>query len=251
MINRSKISGITFALAIIVVSGCSSMPSEQQFPKYHTAYDAIPATGLPMKISASERMAYPAIETTAEIETNEVLYSFVISNMDIHDGLRQFARAYDLNIAIDRDVTGILDVDFRDVSLDKALSLMLDNLDFYWRASDGVIRVRSQETRRFDVDYLRLVRSGVSSSAAIVSSSSGESGGGEEASDAGSININQTDEIKFWEELEEQLSILLTLGLLPSALHHFELKVDCNLLEQLFGSSRYLFARNVVDVKIE
>ena len=115
-------------------------------------------------------MTYPAPVVTTGDNEAEVLYSFMISNMPIRDGIRLFARAYDLNIATDEDVTGILDIEFRDVSLERALSLMLDNLDYYWEINDGVIRVRSQQTRQFSVDYLRLVRTGTGVSSATVSS---------------------------------------------------------------------------------
>lgn len=204
-----KLIGVALA---VLVSGCSGLATQPpEFPRYHPADEKLGiAAPKPMEIATAERMSYPAVVDSATLNEQEVLYSFVISNMEVKEGLRLFGRAYDLNIAVDADVEGVLDVEFRDVPLQKAMSLMLDNLDYYWQLSDGVIRVRSQETRRFTVDYLRLVRTGVSSSTATVASSSGdsESSGAEEG--AGSININQQDEIKFWEELENQLTTLLS-----------------------------------------
>ena len=207
---------VAFASALaMALSGCGGLqvkPPEPDFPRFHPAEAAV-AVQPPIEIPTSERMSYPDIQASATLNEPEVLYSFVINNMDVKAGLRLFARAYELNIAVDEDVQGTLDVEFRDVKLAKALSLMLDNMDYYWQISDGVIRVRSQETRRFDVDYLRLVRSGVSSSSATVASSAGNESAGstsDAGSDAGSININQKDEIRFWEELETQLGQLLS-----------------------------------------
>ena len=212
--------GLSLALIVSVGAGCSSMPlfaihDEADFPRYHDNPEVNLAPD-PVSVAKELRMVFPEPEATEVFDEEEVLYSFMISNMPVREGLRLFARAYELNIATDPDVEGVLDVEFRDVSLERAMSLMLDSLDYYWETSDGVIRVRSQETRRFTVDYLRLIRSGRGLSTATVSSassgeneSSGSGGGGE---DAGSVSIGQEDEIQFWAELEEQLGALLSVS---------------------------------------
>ena len=219
--SRYKLSlfGVLLIFGQLLVGGCSVMPAlepaERDFPRYHSP-DKWPESALkPIHLKATTRMSYPATISTTQRDDPEVLYSFMISNMPVKEGLRLFARAYDLNIATDTDVTGVLDVEFRDVSLERALSLMLDSLDYYWEVNQEVIRVRSQETRRFTVDYLRLIRSGTGSSTATVSSASGESGGGDSGGsgeDAGSVSIAHEDEIKFWAELEGQLAQLLSTG---------------------------------------
>lgn len=211
------IKKLTYLLFISnVLAGCTSVPifgihDEADFPRYHDNPEVNLAPD-PVKIKKETRMVFPQPEMSDGLDEEEVLYSFMIHNMPVREGLRLFARAYDLNIATDPDVEGVLDVEFRDVSLDRALSLMLDSLDYYWQVSDGVIRVRSQETRRFSVDYLRLIRTGKGISTATVSSASsgeGDSGGGD-SEESGSISIGQTDEIQFWAELESQLAVLLS-----------------------------------------
>ncbi|NKB99866.1 MAG: hypothetical protein GKR90_15400 [Pseudomonadales bacterium] len=205
---------------LFVLGGCALNPTiefshEQDFPRYHENPEVNLAPE-PVEVEKSVRMVYPDPVATKALDEKEVLYSFMISNMPVKKGLRLFARAYELNIAADPDVSGVLDVEFRDVPLERAMSLMLDSLDYYWESADGVIRVRSQETRRFTVDYLRLIRSGTGSSTATVSSASsggGESdggGGGGGGEDSGSISIEQKDEIQFWAELEGQLGALLS-----------------------------------------
>ncbi|MEM9622482.1 MAG: secretin N-terminal domain-containing protein [Pseudomonadota bacterium] len=203
--------------SLLMLQGCSILlPAEAtDFPRYHEPESWPPSALEPMQIPALERMSYPDAEPTTGHDEAEVLYSFMINNMPVRDGLRLFARAYDLNVALDPDVEGILDVEFRDVSLEKALSLMLSSLDYYWEINDGVIRVRSQQTKRFAVDYLRLVRSGTGKSTATVSSASASTAGGQgssggEDADNGSISIEHEDEIRFWAELEAQLSQILS-----------------------------------------
>jgi MSHA type pilus biogenesis protein MshL len=187
---------------------------EREFPRYHDP-ETWPGSALvPIDLSASQRLSFPQPVAEQLDKDTDVLYSFVINNLPVKEGLRMFARAYDLNIMSDEDVTGVLDVEFRDMPLEKALSFMLGSLDYYWEENDGVIRVRSQETRRITVEYLRLVRSGSGSSQAKVSSSSssgsGSDSGGDSGEESGSINITHEDEIHFWAELEEQLQQLLS-----------------------------------------
>lgn len=221
--GRATLRTVTILFLIVLGSGCSivgpmQQPAQQEreFPRYHDP-ETWPGSALvPIDLSASQRLSFPQPVAEQLDKDTDVLYSFVINNLPVKEGLRMFARAYDLNIISDEDVTGVLDVEFRDMSLEKALSFMLGSLDYYWEENDGVIRVRSQETRRITVEYLRLVRGGSGSSQAKVSSSSSSSGsssgsggdsGGEEN---GSINITHEDEIHFWAELEEQLQQLLS-----------------------------------------
>ncbi|MEM7077051.1 MAG: secretin N-terminal domain-containing protein [Pseudomonadota bacterium] len=206
---------------LLLCAGCSiTAPQDADFPRYQEP-DSWPEDNLPvLALSVRERVHLPVVQPVPGAKQDGLLYSFVISDMGVDDGLRQFARAYDLNILVDPDVTGMVDVDFRDVPLERALSLMLDSLDFYWTIDGGVIRVRSQETRLFSIDYLRLVRTGTGMTSATVSSSSSSAGGGGGGGEAGaggggdnengSVTISQSNEIQFWKELEEQLTTLLS-----------------------------------------
>ena len=119
--------------------------AEEPFPRFHEETKELAFE--PLEMTTHQRMVYPKPMLVAAYDEEETLYSFMINNMPVKEGLRLFARAYDLNIAADPDVTGVLDVEFRDVSLERALSLMLDSLDYYWEVNQEVIRVRSQETR--------------------------------------------------------------------------------------------------------
>ena len=206
---------VSCAVLLLTLGGCFSMGSEndeRKFPRYHDR-EEWPGTAIaPMVMPAAQRLAYPGVESSGATPPDDPLFSFVISNMPIKEGLRQFARAYNLNLVADEDVTGILDVEFRDMPLDRALSFMLDSMDYYWEMNDGLIRVRSIESRHLTLDYLRLSRAGSGSSTAKVSSSASgsESGGGSEDEEAGSITISHEDAIHFWSELEAQLQSLLS-----------------------------------------
>lgn len=174
---------------------------------------------------APETNAAPATNVSAVVAPTEPskFYSFTAKDLDIKDALSLFARTYDLNIVPDPDVTGSVTVDFRNLTLEKSMEAILDAFGFYAEVDRGLVRVRSQKTDSFTVDYIRLVRNGTGSSSANISSSSGSgsSGGGSSGgsgggggssggSDVANVSINQSDSIKFWDELTEQIKPLLT-----------------------------------------
>jgi len=85
----------------------------------------------------------------------------------------------------------------------------------YWERDRFLIRVKSQQTKTFVIDYISLVRSGTGSSLAQISSggSGGESGGGGDSgggNESGAITIEQNDTVEFWQELEDQIASLVS-----------------------------------------
>lgn len=187
------------------------------FPRHHSPEEPaiVPISADQFPLSA--RLAYPETNGDLPAGSDEALYSFMISNMDIQTALRLFARAYHLNMIVDQSLVGRLNVEFFDLPLHQAMSLMLDSNDYYWKNEHGLIHVASEETRQFSVDYLRLSRTGSGTSTATVSSGGsgasgggGDSGGGGEGEDAGTILIGHEDEIHFWQELEAQVDELLS-----------------------------------------
>ena len=92
--------------------------------------------------------------------------------------LATFARANNLNIVPDNDVTGTVTVDLRDLPLEQVMRALLEAADCSWKEEGGLIRVRNTETRTFAVDYLRLTRKGIGMSSALLGSGGSGSGGG-------------------------------------------------------------------------
>jgi MSHA biogenesis protein MshL len=155
------------------------------------------------------------------------VYSFSAKDLDIKDALALFARSNELNIVPDPDVTGTVSVEFKNLPIEKSMEAILGAMGYYADASGGLIRVHSQRTEFFTVDYLRLIRTGNGSSSANISSSSGESsGGGTGGSGAGasggssggsggsgdstSVSISKSDSLDFWSEVEIQLKDMLS-----------------------------------------
>ena len=168
------------------------------------------------------RVAYlfPKQNGSLPIQAQETLYSFTAKSLPIQKALEAFATAYDLNILVDKDVSGEINIDFKKLGFDQAMTALLGSLGYYWELNDDLIRVRSWQTRLFNLDYIRLNRVGSSTSEAQVSSGSassssgggGDSGGSGSNSDtqAGRISIEQENRVEFWDELEKQLKTLVS-----------------------------------------
>lgn len=176
----------------------------------------------------------------------EPLYSFRAENLEIKRALAMFARAYDLNIVPDLDITGEVTVDIKNLPLDKVMAAILDAYGYSWKIDGNFIRVKSLETKTFVIDYLRLVRNGMGINMVTLSSSGtggtgggmgggfggggfgggmgggfgggfgggmgggGMGGGGGTGGGGSAVALYQQDQIDFWKELEDQLKQMLS-----------------------------------------
>ncbi len=137
------------------------------------------------------------------------LYSFRAQELPLIDTLALFARSNRLNIVAGPEITGAITVDFHDLPLEQAMSALLDAHGYYWENHQDLILVKQFKTQSFSIDYIRLIRGGTGeNSAQLNSGSSGSGSGGSQ--NAGQITVNQQDEIKFWEELEQQIETLMS-----------------------------------------
>lgn len=212
----------TFGICVIVLGGCVSTGDKES---------AGDGTGLGKKpgftlstgertggligslakkpdIGLKERMILePATTGGKEKKKSQLLYSFRADAMPIVDALALFARTNNLNIVPDPEVLGSITVDFKNLPFEKAMEAILDAHGYSAELKQGLIRVHKFITRQFEINYIRLIRSGKSSSKAQITS--GSSGGGE-GGVAGSLEVSQEDKISFWEELEEQLDSMIS-----------------------------------------
>jgi MSHA type pilus biogenesis protein MshL len=138
------------------------------------------------------------------------LYSFRAQELPLLDALALFARSNQLNIVAGPEIAGTVTVDFHNLSLERAMSAILEAHGYYWEHHQDLIQVRQFKTKAFNVDYIRLIRSGTGQNRAQLSSGSSGGSGGGASQDTGQITVNQTDEIKFWEELEKQIETLMS-----------------------------------------
>ena len=192
----------TLVLAILLVAGCTTI-EEMEVPSGDLDYK--PAPPRPAPLDVQNRM--PQFATPASV-ADAKLYSFRATGQSVRLALSQLGAAYNLNIVVDQDVEGLVTVDLKELPLEKVLEAVLEPLGLAWQWQDGLLRVSRLETRTFNIDYLRLVRTGNGTSSSSVSLSSGGGGGGGSTGNSSS-SIAQNDTINFWSELEEQLNAIL------------------------------------------
>lgn len=243
----SRVLGPSTVLALAVfLTGCESTgPKKNEQAGWLVPPGTSPATRPPMRLSSSlapppepatEKPVPPSKVPDKSLSSTATaargagvpdgkLYSFSAKELELKDALALFARSNDLNIVPDPDVTGQVTVDFRNLTLDRAMDAILDTFSYFAELEGGLIRVRKNKTEFFNVDYVRLNRSGNGSTTANISSSSSSGSSGSSSSgstgtsagaaggsggDSTTVSISKTDTIKFWDELEEQLKSMLT-----------------------------------------
>jgi MSHA type pilus biogenesis protein MshL len=181
--------------------------------------NAPPVSAKSLDASLGQLKAVPPTEA-------QKLFSFSAKDLEVKDALTLFARNNELNIGPDPDISGQITVDFRNLTLDKSMEAIIDTFNYYAEIDGGLIRVRKTKTEFFTVDYVRLQRTGVGSTTANISSGSGSTGNGStgggvatggatggtsgNGGDSTSVSISKTDSIKFWDELEQQLTSILS-----------------------------------------
>ncbi len=143
----------------------------------------------------------------------EPTFSFTAKGLPVVDALALFAKLNQLNIVPDPEVSGTVTVDFRGLTLDKAMEAILESLGAYAEEDGGLIRVRGVETKIFTVDYLRMKRGGKTTFETELSSGNNTTaggGGGGGSGSSGKVSIDSSDEVDVWKNMESQLKTLVS-----------------------------------------
>jgi MSHA type pilus biogenesis protein MshL len=210
---------LTITVLTLAVGGCAlQAPEIVDTQALRSAVIPTPTPRPSEPLDINTRLSFPSeSQSVLPAQASETLYTFQAAELPISQALRLFAEAFSLNLIVDEEVSGVIDVDFSDLPFEDAMSTLLDAHGYYWTRDRNLIHVRSQETRLFEIDYIRLVRTGNGSSQAQVSSTSSGGGSGSAAggsagtdSPAGTMSIQQTDSVSFWGELENELAVLVS-----------------------------------------
>ncbi|MGV7230021.1 MAG: type II secretion system protein GspD [Nitrospirales bacterium] len=183
-------------------------PSNQPKPIQTVIKDPSPTFSLEDRMLLSSSVPETSFATAPSLGP---LYSFRAQELPLLDALALFARSNQLNIVAGPEITGAVTVDFHNLPLEQAMSAILEAHGYYWEHHQDLIQVKQFKTETFNVDYIRLIRSGTGQNRAqLASGSTGGGSGGGASQDTGEITVNQKDEIKFWEELEKQIQTLMS-----------------------------------------
>lgn len=161
-----------------------------------------------------------AVPVAASAVVAPTLFSFRAEGVPIKQALALFARANNLNIIPDLDVEGDVTVEFRDLPLDLAMQALLDANGYYFVQDGRLLRVKSRETRLFQIDYIQVTRSGQGTNAVQISSGGSSSGGGSgtgsssggssSGNEGSTMTVTNSSTIDFWGGLAEQLKTLVS-----------------------------------------
>lgn len=185
-------------------------------------------TNVPTRSAGAAVVNEPTASVPA-VSSRQRLFSFAARGLDLQTALALFAQANELNVVPDGDVSGLVTLDVRNLSLEIMMRALLESSDCLWTQEEGLIRVRSSETRTFQIDYLRLQRKGTGQNSATLaagtsgggtsvsgtgssagSGSAGGAGGGAGGAGGSSIQLTAENTVNFWSELREDVVRLLT-----------------------------------------
>ena len=192
----------TMLASSMLLSGCYStgahVPDLTRFP------ESVPSGLLDFKkVDKSDNAKDEPLPVARRLALSDAgatkLYSFKAMGQSLRVSMMQFAQANKLNVVFDQDVSGVVNVEFHDLTLEQALDSILGSIGLGWVQEDGMIRVTRQVTKTYQVDYLKSSRSG-SASASSSSTGSGSSG---------SNSISSSSSIDFWGDLKTELTTLL------------------------------------------
>ncbi len=199
---------IILSMAILFLAGCKTagllglkeMPVTQQVAAQEEA------------VRKMEVM--PVSQVVEEMEEREKLYSLSAKDMELRKILFLFAEELsEYNLVIDPDVTGRVTVDFRELSLDKTMAILLEPLGLEHTAEDNILRISKPRmvTRTFEFVYSTTNRS-ASTSLVAMTGGGGETGGGagsgSSSASFGSIETEET--IDVWADMESGIIDLLS-----------------------------------------
>jgi len=169
------------------------------------------------------------VDTVHSVSDTLKKYSFKAENVELSSALQMFALSNGFLLDMKIDNKDKISVNFDKVTLDNAMSILLNEKRLNWNSTGNKLIIhpivpsetigkknvnekvsnvltvtKTPGTRIFTINYPRLKRSGQgSSSASFSSSASGQ---------AGSVQLSTGDDIFFWQELEEQLKMMVSPG---------------------------------------
>lgn len=205
MQNRNRKHHIV-VLSCLLAFGCTPSQTAVKPAKKPLSEETGPASS-PVSAEASSTQKQPVLPENplaraVQGGTDESLFSISVDSADIRDVLRAFARDSLLSIVIDPDVSGSVSADLKQVSLEQLLFFLLDPLELEYTRENNVIRVstRKLRTRIFSVNHL-LIKRAASGSISVSQFS--------ESFETGSTKITSENESDFWQEIENQLKLLV------------------------------------------
>lgn len=148
----------------------------------------------------------PEAAMAGQLPFEKMLFSLSTRGAPLEGVLFGLAREAGLNLVLGKGVDRSypISVEFSDLSLRQALSLILDSCENFYTIKENILTVLAFETKVFHFDYSLVSNSGESGG----DSASGNSGPGGSSGGAGGFEISTEtsgDYLKVWEKIEKAL----------------------------------------------
>ena len=124
-------------------------PTPQSAPAEPAPLPVAPTNGTGLHEGVPE----PASPWEASLRDRTV-YNFQAEGLELKTALAAFALQNNLNLVPDHDVSGEVNVNLRELPLDLMMRALLEVNDCAWSRESGLIRVRTTETRVFNLTRL-------------------------------------------------------------------------------------------------
>ncbi len=147
----------------------------------------------------------PVAAVAGELPFEKMLFSLSTRGAPLEGVLFGLAREAGLNLVLSKGVDRghPVSVEFNDLSLRQALTLMLDSCENFYTIKDNILSIKAFETRIFHFDYSLVSNSGESGGG-----SGGNSGPGGSTGGAGGFEIStesNEEYLQVWENIEKAL----------------------------------------------
>ena len=196
---------------VLILSGCATDSKVARIPEPPPAVKSPPiqakAPELPSELPAVQSLPKP--KEMEEGFFRERLYSLSYREAEIRDVLMAFSRESSYNIIVDPEVSGKVTVDLKKVTLARALDSLARplGLDFKQEGRFIYIVKPKMETRMYHLNYLAVVRSGISmvSGTGGTGPSTTTTSGGVSTSTTGSTVVSQVkseETSNLWGDIE-------------------------------------------------
>ncbi len=169
----------------------------------------------------------PSFQLEKKRPKKEILYTLSAKGADVKTVLMSFAKKSNINMVIDPDVSGTVNIDLKDVTLDQALTSILRPLGYkYERKANFIIVEKPKlETRIFTLNYILTKRTGSATmsaagglsggygtTATTTTTTSGTTYGGYGGGGISSVEstIESKEEADIWSEIKDGLDSLLS-----------------------------------------
>ncbi|BBO74770.1 pilus (MSHA type) biogenesis protein MshL [Desulfosarcina widdelii] len=152
--------------AMILAAGCAPTPrGDGPLTSFEKELDALgpPAEPLPEEVAAALMPAEPRVEGIAE-GAAEPRFDVAVENVPAREFFMGLVEGTPYNMVVHPSVTGTVSLDLKAVTIPEVMEIMRDVYGFYSRCTHTGFQVLPgvMQTRVFYVNYLNLVRKGLS-----------------------------------------------------------------------------------------